>query len=246
MRAIETALTSDTAPSDIIHRLLSLAEFMEHEEKQLPIEHGILGECALKNLAYAKAMHYKESEYLSEASPSTIEALISINTRLQQSDAAWGTLVMAHERYDVSKQEEWFERLGRWQEALDAYDRKVEENQLTPEVQIGRMKCLHALGEWDLLSTQVEEVWSSTSQDNRREIAPIAAAAAWSLNDWDSMEEYITTMKPDSSDRYFYRAILSVHQNQFPKALLHIAKARDLLDPELSSFVGEGYGRSYK
>ncbi|KIY73583.1 atypical/PIKK/FRAP protein kinase [Cylindrobasidium torrendii FP15055 ss-10] len=245
VRAIETALTSQTAPSDLIHRLLSLAEFMEHEEKPLPIEPGILGECALKNLAYAKAMHYKETEYFSEASPSTIEALISINTRLQQQDAAWGTLVMAHERYDVSKQEEWFERLGRWQEALDAYDRRIEENTMTPDVQIGRMKCLHALGEWDSLATQVDEVWQNATNENRREIAPIAAAAAWSLNDWDSMEEYIATMRPDSSDRYFYRAILSVHQNQFQKALLHIAKSRDLLDPELSSFVGEGYGRSY-
>ncbi|KAF9047130.1 phosphatidylinositol 3-kinase [Hymenopellis radicata] len=245
VRSIEAALTSNSAPSDLIHRLLSLAEFMEHEEKQLPIEHGILGECALRNLAYAKAMHYKESEYFSEASPATIEAIISINTRLQQHDAAWGTLVMAHERYDVTKQEEWYERLGRWQEALEAYESKGEADQQTPEVQIGRMKCLHALGEWDSLATQVEEVWVNASQENRREIAPIATAAAWSLNDWDAMEEYIATMKPDSSDRYFYRAILSVHQNQFPKALLHIAKARDLLDPELTSFVGEGYGRSY-
>ena len=74
----------------------------------------------------------------------------------------------------------------------------------------------------------------------------MAAAAAWSLNEWDSMENYITTMKAESADRAFYRAILSVHQNQFPKALVHIAKARDLLEPELTSFVGEGYGRSYR
>ena len=60
------------------------------------------------------------------------------------------------------------------------------------------------------------------------------------------MDNYIQTMKGDSPDRAFYRAILSVHQNQFPKALMHIARARDLLEPELSSFVGEGYGRSYK
>ncbi|KAG1765184.1 FAT domain-containing protein [Suillus placidus] len=46
-------------------------------------------------------------------------------------------------------------------------------------------------------------------------------------------------------DRVFYKAILSVHQNQFPQALKEICKARELLDPELISFVGEGYGRSY-
>jgi FKBP12-rapamycin complex-associated protein len=60
------------------------------------------------------------------------------------------------------------------------------------------------------------------------------------------MDDYIATMRSDSPDRAFYRAILSIHQNQFPKALQQIAKARDLLDPELTSFVGEGYGRSYQ
>lgn len=219
---------------------------MEHEEKPLPIEHRTLGEYAMKYMAYAKALHYKELEYFSESSPAVIEALISINTRLQQHDAAWGTLLTAREQYDVTKHEEWYERLGRWQEALTAYERKAEVDPTAPDVQIGRMKCLHALGEWDQLAAQVDENWANANHEDRREIAPMAAAAAWSLNEWDSMDDYIATMKPDSPDRAFYRAILSVHQNQFPKALVHIAKARDLLDPELTSFIGEGYGRSYK
>ncbi|KAK0217827.1 phosphatidylinositol 3-kinase [Armillaria fumosa] len=245
VRSVETALTSGAAPSELIHRLLGLAEFMEHEEKRLPIEYKILGECAFKNLAYAKALHYKELEFFSEASTATIESLITINTRLQQHDAASGALVMAEDHHDISKQEEWYERLGKWQEALSVYDQKAKLDPSSPDVQIGRMKCLHALGDWDQLATQVDEIWANASAEDRREIAPIAAAAAWSLNEWDSMEDYIATMKSDSTDRAFYRAILSVHQNQFPKALLYVAKARDLLDPELTSFVGEGYGRSY-
>jgi len=219
---------------------------MEHEEKSLPIEHRTLGEYAMKYMAYAKALHYKELEYFSESSPAVIEALIGINTRLQQRDAAWGTLVTAREQYDITQHEEWYERLGRWTEALQAYERKAELDPSNPEITSGRMKCLHALGEWDQLAAQVDLTWENASAEDRREIAPMAAAAAWSLNEWDSMEDYISTMKKDSTDRAFYRAILSVHQNQFAKALVHIAKARDLLDPELSSFVGEGYGRSYK
>ncbi|KAF9223956.1 phosphatidylinositol 3-kinase [Gyrodon lividus] len=245
VRSIEAAITSPTAPSDLIHRLLSLAEFMEHEEKPLPIEHRTLGEYAMRFHAYAKALHYKELEFFTETSPTIIEALIGINTKLQQHDAAWGTLVIAREQYDVSKHEEWYERLGRWQEALAAYEKKAEEDPDAPDVQIGRMKCLHALGEWDQLAAQVEENWSNANHEDRREIAPMAAAAAWSLHEWDSMDDYITTMRNDSPDRAFYKAILSVHQNQFPKALREIGKARDLLEPELTSFVGEGYGRSY-
>lgn len=247
VRAIEYAITTPQIPSDLVHRLLNLCEFMEHEDQRLPIENSTLGEYALKYHAYAKALHYKELEFFAETtSPTIIEALININTKLQQHDAAWGTLLIAREQYDVSKHEEWYERLGRWQEALVTYERKAQEDPDAPDIAIGRMKCLHALGEWDKLAAQVEENWSNANHEDRREIAPMAAAAAWSLNAWESMDDYIATMKPDSPDRAFYRGILSVHQNQFPKALAHITKARDLLDLELTSLVGESYGRSYK
>ena len=246
MRSIEAAITSPYASSDLVHRLLNLAEFMEHEEKALPIENRTLGEYAMKFHAYAKALHYKELEFFTETSPTIIEALIGINSKLQQHDAAWGTLLVAREQYDVSKHEEWYERLGRWQEALTTYEKKALEDPDAPDIVLGRMKCLHALGEWDQLALQVEEHWANASHEDRREMAPLAAAAAWSLNDWESMDDYIGTMKADSPDRPFYRAILAVHQNQFPKAMGQIAKARDLLDPELTSLVGESYGRSYK
>jgi FKBP12-rapamycin complex-associated protein len=225
VRAIDYAITSPTAPSELIHRLLNLCEFMEHEDQRLPIENSILGEYALKYHAYAKALHYKELEFFTETSPSIIEALIGINTKLQQSDAAWGTLLVAREQYDITKHDQWYERLGRWQEALRTYERREQEDPGNPDIAIGRMKCLHALGEWDQLAGQVEEYWASATPEERRDIA---------------------TMKAESTDRAFYRAILSVHQNQFPKALTQITKARDLLDPELTGLISESYGRSYK
>ncbi|KAJ7180725.1 phosphatidylinositol 3-kinase [Mycena filopes] len=243
--ALESALESLIASADIIHSILDLAEFMEHQEKPLPIEHVTLGDHALRNGAYAKALHYKELQYFADASPATIEALISINTRLQQHDAAWGTLVNARENYDIQEHEEWYEKLGRWQEALVAYDKKAREYPPSMETEIGRMKCLHALGEWDQLAIQVERCWGDADAAHRIEISPMAAAAAWSLADWDSMDAYIGTMKPDSPDRHFYKAIIAVHHNNFPRALFHIAKTRDLLHPELTSFVGDGYGRTY-
>ena len=87
---------------------------MEHEEKALPIENRTLGEYAMKFHAYAKALHYKELEYFAGNSTNIIEDLIMINNQLQQHDAAWGTLTLARDQYDISKHEEWYERLGRW------------------------------------------------------------------------------------------------------------------------------------
>jgi serine/threonine-protein kinase mTOR len=65
------------------------------------------------------------------------------------------------------------------------------------------------------------------------------------LREWDAMDEYISAMRTDSSDRAFYKAIQAVHKNQYARAHTHIIAARDLLDPELTSLIGESYGRSY-
>lgn len=233
-------------PSDIKDRLLNLAEFMEHEDKPLPIANQTLGTYALTNNAYAKALHYKEIDFFAETTPAIIEDLISINTKLQQHDAAWGTLTLAQNQYDIERHEEWYERLGRWTEAKAIYEKKINQDPDAPGVILGRMRCLHALGDWRVLATYVEENWSNASNEGRDEIAPMAAAAAWALNEWDSMEEYLATMRSETPDRSFYKAILSVHRNQFTKALSHITKARELLDPELTAVIGDSYSRTYK
>ncbi|KZS94646.1 atypical/PIKK/FRAP protein kinase [Sistotremastrum niveocremeum HHB9708] len=247
VQAIEYAITSPTVPLDLVPRLLNLAEFMEHEDKRLPIENKMLGEYALGCNAYAKALHFKELEFFDDNNPSSqvVESLISINTKLQQHDAAWGMLTVARDMFDLSTHEAWFERLGRWQEALDVYNARYDEDPTDSETVLGRMRCLHALGEWAQLAQDVDEFWVNASSDHRTEIAPLAAAAAWSLSEWDAMDDYIASMKPDSLDRAFYRAILAVHRNQFPRAMQQISKARDLLEPDLTSLVGENYGRSY-
>ncbi|KAF8309257.1 phosphatidylinositol 3-kinase [Clavulina sp. PMI_390] len=254
VRSIEGCLVAATVPSDVIHILLNLAEFLERDDKALPIDIRTLGDCSLNYHAFAKALHYKELEFWTESSPSIVESLIEINNKLQLHDAAFGTLTLARNQTDVIGHEEWYEKLGKWQDALDAYNHAIakanekggkERVAVPPEFHIGRMRCLHALGEWDALSSSVSDRWPNSTSDEKRQIAPLAAAAAWSLNQWDAMDDYIAVMKTDSPDRAFYRAVLCVHRNQFPKAYQHINKARDLLDGELTALVGESYGRAY-
>lgn len=246
VRCIEHAIASPNVPAELIHILLNLAEFMEHDDRPLPIDIQVLGELAMNYHAYAKALHYKEIQFFSEpTSTAIVESLINVNTKLQQHDAAWGTLMAARDRHDMTRHERWYEKLGRWGDALEAYNRRLDEDPENSETVIGRMRCLHALGEWEDLSEAVQAKWMHAKQDERQAIAPLAAVAAWSLNQWDLMEDYIQVMKPDSADRHFYRAILSVHRNQQQKAVQQISKARDLLDPELTAMVAESYGRAY-
>jgi serine/threonine-protein kinase mTOR len=225
--------------------MLDLIEFMEQKLMALPISHTVLGEVAFQNHAYAKALHHKEIDAFQETSAQEIEALISINSNLQQHDAAWGTLLMAQSEYDISEHEAWYERLGRWSEALAAYNKRQAENPNSLDAFYGRMRCLHALGEWKDLAQNIEEHWSRAGIEGRRELAPMAAAAAWSLSGWEAMDDYISAMRADSPDRAFYKAILAIHKVQYPRALAQIARARELLESETTSLTGDNYARSY-
>ncbi|KAK2737357.1 phosphatidylinositol kinase- protein kinase tor1 [Myotisia sp. PD_48] len=245
VHSIDLALTSQNIPPEILQILLNLAEFMEHDDKALPIDIRTLGKYAGKCHAFAKALHYKELEFEQDQNSGAVEALISINNHLQQSDAAIGILRKAQAYRDVELKETWFVKLQRWEEALAAYKRRELVDPDSFEVTMGKMRCLHALGEWKSLSDLAQEKWNQASNEHRKAIAPLAAAAAWGRGQWELMDSYIGVMKDQSPDRSFFGAILSLHRNQFDEALSLIEQARDGLDTELSALLGESYNRAY-
>ena len=250
IRSLEIALTSPTIPPEILQIILNLCEFMEHDDRALPIDIRTLGQYAGRNHAYAKALHYKELEFEEEKTPSTVEALISINNQLQQTDAAVGILRNAQKYRDFELKETWYEKLERWDEALEAYRRRERDGRDADdttafEILMGKMRCLHALGEWDQLSTLAEQKWNLATLDHKRTIAPLAAAAAWGLGQWELMDNYLEAMKTTSTDRSWFSAILSLHRNHFDQATGYIEKARDDLDKELYAMLNESYTRAY-
>jgi FKBP12-rapamycin complex-associated protein len=245
VRSIEKALTSPNIPPEILQILLNLAEFMEHDDKALPIDIRTLGRYAGKCHAFAKALHYKELEFEQDQNSGAVEALITINNQLQQSDAAIGILRKAQAYRDVELKETWFEKLQRWEEALAAYKRREKVDPDSFGITMGKMRCLHALGEWKVLSDLAQEKWNQASVEHRRAIAPLAAAAAWGRGQWELMDSYLGVMKEQSPDRSFFGAILALHRNQFDDAAMYIEKARNGLDTELSALLGESYNRAY-
>lgn len=243
---IESALSASNIPPEILQQLLNLCEFMEHDDKALPIDVRTLGMCAGRCHAFAKALHWKELEYNADQSPSAVEALISINNQLQQSDAAFGILKRARTYSEVDVKENWYEKLGRYEDALNSYKAREANEPFSFEVTHGKMRCLHALGEWDQLATLAEDRWSRAAAEGRQKlIAPLAASAAWGLHQWELVDRYMSAMKSETPDKAFFGAILSIHRNQFEDAHLYIEKARDGLDTELSAVLGESYNRAY-
>lgn len=248
---IESAIKSENVPPELLGLLLNLAEFMEHDDKALPIDIRVLGREAARCHAYAKALHYKELEFLQDQSSGAVEALIVINNQLQQSDAAIGILRKAQlYKEGIQLRETWFEKLERWEEALAFYskrERGVAPDQPVPvEIVMGKMRCLHALGEWDALANLTSSTWANSAPEVQRMIAPLATAAAWGQGKWDSMDNYLSSLKRHSPDRSFFGAILALHRNQFREAIACVEQAREGLDTELSALVSESYNRAYQ
>lgn len=245
VQSLCSALSSLQNPPEIHQTLLNLVEFMEHDDKPLPIPIQTLGQYAQRCHAYAKALHYKEVEFIQEPTTSTIESLISINNQLHQTDAAIGILKHAQQHHDLQLKETWYEKLQRWEDALNAYDQREKAGEDSFEVTMGKMRSLHALGEWEQLSDLASEKWSISKPETRNVMAPLAAGAAWGLGHWDEIEQYIDVMKSQSPDKEFFDAILCLHRNNFGDAEKHIFNARDLLVTEISALINESYNRAY-
>lgn len=259
--SLETALSSSNIPPEIIQILLNLAEHLEREGKSLHMDISLLAEFASRCHVYAKALHYYELEYQrNPPADQVIESLITVNSHLQLPDAASGVLTHAQRKFSIQLQEDWYEKLQRWDDALSIYEKKQEMQiqstedgsineelkRQTLETTLGIMRCLHALGDWDRLANIGQELWQKSQDDNaRRLIAPWTASALWGLGEWDLLDEYISVIRSDTPDGAFYRAVLAVHQDKHRDALLHIEKARDLLDTELTALLRESYNRAY-
>uniref|UniRef100_H3DQH7 PIK-related kinase FAT domain-containing protein n=1 Tax=Tetraodon nigroviridis TaxID=99883 RepID=H3DQH7_TETNG len=68
------------------------------------------------------------------------------------------------------------------------------------------------------LHQQCCEEWTLVSEETQAKMARMAAAAAWGLGHWDSMEEYTCMIPRDTHDGAFYRAVLALHQDLFSLA----------------------------
>jgi len=262
VRSLETALLSHNIPQEILQNLLDLAEFMEHDDHALPIDVHTLAVLSEKCRAYAKALHYRELEYKQAPNNiNTIEALISINNKLGLPFASIGILKYAQEKNNIELRDSWYEKLGRWEEALAAYSKRASVDR---DSLLGRMRCLNALGEWELI---VKECWpyfdkemsmGTCTNENLLEtslitgdielgklLAPLACSAAWYLQDWEKLSKFVLPLDRDQVDFSFYQAILHLHDNDFANTQKYIDASRALLDTELTALFGESYQRAY-
>ncbi|KAJ5072006.1 serine/threonine-protein kinase mtor [Anaeramoeba ignava] len=242
--SLEIALLSPTLPPDILQTLLNLAEFMEHVDRPLPIKIEFFGTLAEKCHAYAKALRYKERQFANDPS-GAIGALVTISNKLQQTDAALGIINYSKKHHRIELQESWYEELNQWEDALAVYERKQLEEPLSVPLMVGRMRCLHSLGEWEKLVELSNKASKIADKKMLVTIATLAADAAWVTGNWDQMSLHITAISENTVPGAFLRAVIAVHSNEFVLAQKHIDRAREMLVVSLSALVSESYPRAY-
>ena len=252
----KVAFDSPQVPPEIVMQILSLAEFMEHDEDivlqmskdvVLPLDIRILGNLAMSSNAYAKALHYKEMEY--ETTPNTcIETLIHINNQLHYSDAAVGVLRYSRKYYaDVTDvMDELYEKLGRWEEALEAYESKQFNRPLETELTMGRIRCLNALGESEVVLRVIRQAEDKLEDSGQGEaVAVYGAKAAFDLGDWELLRKYVGSASTSAAEISFYQAALYIHEGAYEKAENLISETRSAISRILAPIISEGYARIY-
>jgi phosphatidylinositol kinase/protein kinase (PI-3 family) len=264
VRALQAVFRSNSIPPEILQTLLNLAEFMEHDVEALPISLSILAELAQKSRAYAKALHYRELEF--QLNPvACFESLININKKLDQYDAAVGVVSVVKKmqlkqpelRDSLTVQDSWLAKLGYWEEALEQYDRRLSLNPNDAVSIAGKLKCLESLGRWeeaihicrsslDLLRISSAQATADSAYSNiHTKAAVIGARAAWSLSEWQLMDEFVSNLADDNVDGSFMRAVLSTHKGDFTTSEKLIDHTRKQLDASISALLSESYGRAY-
>ena len=251
--AMENVFLSSSSPPEVLQPLLDLAEFMERNDKPLPVAAAMLSDLAERCHAYARALYYRESEFRTSATVNStmIDALIRIHNQLQQPESAVGLLdYLAKTAPSGSFQikASWYEKLQKWEEALASYEQGQNQHPESADALLGRMRCLKGLYEWEKLHHLTERIWyrARTNKWLKQEIAPLAAEAAWNLGLWSSMEESLSVIALDKVEGAFLRAIAFVQKKDFESASSMIEKSRTLIDKDLTALLREDYKRAYK
>lgn len=277
IHSLEVALTSQTAPLNVLQTLLSLFEFMDHDEKPLHISPETLALTANRCGALAKATRYREENYnhnilkpkrlLHEINGSN--GLIAIYDKLGHVESAVGMIYHYQNATGSRVQEQWYEKLQRWDDALAVYE-KIQatthaENNLGNNVDLfcdkrkwdsalGRLRCFNSMGEWRKMIALLSEVRSTCdgSQEAMRQLAleGKALSVTFDLGLWKEFEEWLRFIHTDTYDGCFYKTLLLLKQGKdnpyrLDEARDMIGHARHHLDLELTALVSEGYPRAY-
>ncbi|OWZ32832.1 phosphatidylinositol 3-kinase [Cryptococcus neoformans AD2-60a] len=183
-------------------------------------------------------------EQQAEALPTaeSISNLVEANIRVGSGgyDAAWSTLLWLENDWSIEPQPMWITSLSHWQQALSAQDKIDKNQQATMYSSFNlRMICYHALGDYQKGYDLAQNFFEGLDDNERRNTAHWATAAAWHMGDFDTMADHLA-FHPRGASKSLYKAIIDIHNEQYASAFHHVNKAHSLSYDELQMQLEAG------
>jgi len=266
IHSMELALRSPQISPNLMTSLLNLAEFMDMQDKRLPLDVTLLARCAEKANMYAKSLRYRELQFNSDnldPNGECIEALISVNNQMGRPERAFGVLDYLSME-DINVEPSWLEKLMRWGDAKESYSainaewkEKYPDGSPTehPEWlggELGVLRCSHALGEYSLLleaATTLErhlksaDLTQSDLEAAATSVQHLGAHSAWMLGKWGEMDSFLA-VEYDTVDAADSQQLVEVTTtSSFYRSVLAIHKedfsgAQDYIDATRAALAG--------
>ncbi|WVQ93902.1 hypothetical protein IAU59_000980 [Kwoniella sp. CBS 9459] len=245
------SLLNDSGISkDITVVILELLAFFNKDKREFGSSvHEAAKACALNHFRGALneplpgiVLWYWEQQ--AEAFPvqENIASLVETNIRVGPAgyDAAWSTTLWLESDWQVEPEPMWITQLSHWQQALDAQEKLDQGQELTSFSSFNtRMICYHALGNFQEGYELAQKYYEGLNDNERRNTSHWATAAAWHMNDFETMADYLA-FHPKGTSKSLYKAIIDVHNGQYASAFHHISKAQSLSYDELQVQLNVG------
>jgi FKBP12-rapamycin complex-associated protein len=142
-----------------------------------------------------------------------------------------------------------YEKLRWWSESYRAFASKYRKNPADGTSVIGMMTALDALGDFRALLDMWKKYEKKAKRSELVKCAHYGARAAWLLQAWPDLQkctDYMSHEGYSGATASFYYGVISVQQEKYQAARVHIEDCRKLLDAELSALFAESYDRAYR
>ena len=213
VKELNVVLEHSQTPNNILLIILNLAEFMERKKGNFDfMDFSKLGNIALKCKAYAKAIYYKENDFINKNDYDIFEQLIELYYKVKLPESAIGLLKLfkKQNKNSIYKNEYiWYIKLHQYKEGLDCIEEILKNENLINEdkkdiIIKDKIICLEGLCDWEEL-LKISNNCDSIKDDIDMNF--IMAKASLNLSNWDDLQKYNKNI-----ENYFNR-ISSVGSN---------------------------------
>ena len=266
---LQIILKNPKTPNDILLTVLNIIEFINKEENE-PfdlVEFETLGKIADVCRAFAKALYYIENGYINNHYSDDLIKLINLYIDLELPESAIGIYRLAQTQSKMNSilnEKNLNLKLHQWKKALQNIEEEQKEDAKKEKDQnllIKKALCLEGLSDWENLLDIESDLFKIDSgkdkneknkdeEDTKFNISIALSKAALNLGEWDKLKKYTSHIKSTEDNEFyeenFFKAIVSIKDEEYDKAQKYIDIARDSIDDKIKALLNESYERAYK